>query len=738
MKNLHLKVFLSITFFLLQVFAINSSVTLSTNTSNITSTDKISGTNSIVIQNPHFLQTNIVMINYANISELNSGIASSLPSTINVRNGGQMITYTMIYHFIFPNTSFVNNFINFVNSVSTPNSPTVDLNQTALKYQAVNNKVQNIFIDKNGTAIDGLAVQDWLWTNGQQFKSPSVSYQIFLLNLTFIPDKLYWFNIPEPDEVTHQQRQEWRLEWDYPPFMGPNGIVNNYNVKFPYPGYSSQYPMYFLDPSAFNWYLNWTRIWRNVPSTDQYREYLNSFAYYVHKIGGLTNSNNENLAGTFIGDWLNEIVRNLFVFNPLNYVSSPPSVTLQVAVLTDESPTNPYPDLHWIINNTIVKDQIQNVLPNAAINVQTNFYNISNYPDVQNLLNTNKLTVNPLPMANYTYYDGNALFSDFINLDSEFFNQTTSALTLRGYILILNNASFTEIPPPWNGGGLFTGLGGGGRLLILNEVDRLFFNRTTNPVGGIPKESLSKVLIHETGHAIGFPHPFNEQLSQYASDFIGDVMGYYPSTANFSTLFMDNFQRLNLESKVNLIYSNLKALVTVNLSSDYLNNLLTNYTAFLDAYRSLDFQLASTYLNTLQTLMSQEMVLEPNGVQPPIFLNAPKPQTITIGSNVSLSWQVFDSNPGKYAILLNDSAEISGSLNQTSFINYLFHSEVKGSFNISLIAYNRFDNYSMRTVFINVINPPPHKKALSSFLIYTFPIALFSLTIFKRKKHRRT
>ena len=166
MKNLHLKVFFSIVLFLFQCFAINSTLAISTNTTAITRNSDVSTNTSIIIQNPHVLQTNIIMINYANLSYQNSGIASRLPTTINVQNGGQMITYTMIYHFIFPNTSFVTDFINFIKSVSTPNSPTVDINQTALKYQAANNTVQNIFIDKNGTAIDGKAVENWLWTNG--------------------------------------------------------------------------------------------------------------------------------------------------------------------------------------------------------------------------------------------------------------------------------------------------------------------------------------------------------------------------------------------------------------------------------------------------------------------------------------------------------------------------------------------------------------------------------------------
>lgn len=250
-------VYLFLIVFSIQILAFNSSSTIFSAV-NVSNTSQSTATTLI---DPHSFDTNVILLNYVNDSIFTNGILSKLPTTIPVKNGIQTITYHMNYHLLFPDTNFLNSFNNYISSIETPNSPTVDINQTALAYQAVNNTVQNIFINKSGTAINGIALENWLWTNGQQFMTVNTSYQIFLLNLTYIPSKLYWFNIPEPDEVTHQQRHEWRLEWDYPPF----NHINNFNVKFPYPGYSSNYPMYYLDPSAFNWYLNWTRIWRNVP-----------------------------------------------------------------------------------------------------------------------------------------------------------------------------------------------------------------------------------------------------------------------------------------------------------------------------------------------------------------------------------------------------------------------------------------------------------------------------------------
>lgn len=679
----HFSVYLLLLAFIIQIFAFTSpSGAVPASTSS-----PMSQSSSYILPDPHTFDTDIVLLNYVNDLNFTNGILSRLPTTLPVQNGAQSITYHMNYRFVFPNSTFLTPFKNYIATISTPNSSTVDINQTALKYQAVNNTVKNIFIDKIGTSINGTALEHWLWTNGQQFRNANTSYQIFLLNLTYIPSKLYWFNI------TDEQAHQWRLEWDYPSF----GTINNFNVKFPYPGYSSNYPMFYLDPSAFNWYLNWTRIWRNVPLTSNNPFYLNSLSGYLAKNGGFLA--NETLAGEYIGNWLQEIVRNLFVFQPLNGISSPSSINFQVAVITDENKTNPYPNLHWIINNTLVKQQLNRMLPNAQISMNTTFYNISNYNSVSQLLaQYEDPAPNPPPLPDYKYYNGNSLFYPFISLDSQFFVPSTAAMNLRAYVLILNNASFTGAN--WNGGGLFTGLGGNGRILILNEVDRLFFNRTTDP---IPKESLNKVLIHEAGHAIGLPHPFNAEANSYASDFLDDAMGYYPSTANYSFLFVNNFQRLSLEPIISLVISNLQQLLNINLSQSFEQNLLDNYNLFLSSYHKLDFQTASQYLNTLLTLMSEKITIEPNGPQPPVIFNTPVGGFLSIDSSKTLTWQVYDLNPTNYAIYVNNTIKTSGVWNKSAVtISYTFVGSKIDSYNISLVLYDIFGYSTMNSTFIYV------------------------------------
>ena len=734
-KNLQV---LFISFFIfLQIFFFNSVVTVQ-NSAPLKLTTHSS--NAVLFPNPHTLQTNIIALNYSNNANFTNAILSKLPPSITVTNQGQSITYSMIYHLIFPTANFLANFTSYINSISTPNSPTVDINQTALAYQAVNFTVQNIFIPKTGTAINGTLLEHWLWTNGQQFRNDNISYQIFLLNLTYIPSKLYWFNIYEPDVVTQQQRQEWRLEWDYPPF----GNINNFNVKFPYPGYASDYPMYYLDPSAFNWYLNWTRIWRNIPSQEVANDpyYENSFTGYLQNIGGF--EANKSLAGYYIGNWLSEIVNNLFVFQPLNgAVQTPPSLNLQVAIITNSTSSDPFPPLQWIINDSVVTSQIQRLLPNSVISVSTTFYNLSDYSNFSQMLAQYRVPgPSPPPVPDYAYYDANGLFTNITSFDSSFFKPSSARVNLRAYVLVLDNASF--VGAPWNGGGLLTGLGGYGRVLILNEVDRFFFNRTTNPV---PKESLSKVLIHETGHAIGLPHPFNEYVTQtYASDLISEAMGYYSNSANYSAFFVDNFQRLGMESNISLVVTKLQSLNTTNISPDLLSSLEYNYSMFYKYYHILDFQNANHFLYNLQILINQFFGGNSNNQIHPIINGSISHTNLQLGSSIVITWQLFDYNPNNYEIFINGILNTSQPWNvNPKIITFTFRGETLGVYNITIVASNTNGLSSTFSSYITVVinsstssiytSTSNKTSALDPLYTVLFPIlAIISIFYYKKRK----
>ena len=103
--------------------------------------------------------------------------------------------------------------------------------------------------------------------------------------------------------------------------------------------------------------------------------------------------------------------------------------------------------------------------------------------------------------------------------------------------------------------------------------------------------------------------------------------------------------------------------------------------------------------------MNKQITLEPGGVKPPIFISVPNNGFIFLGSDISLTWQSYDLNPWKYTIFLNDTAITSGLWNSTIIISYSFRPTQSGSYNISLVVYDKFNQLSMQSVFYFVKDP---------------------------------
>src|SRR5690606_37613558 len=125
-----------------------------------------------------------------------------------------------------------------------------------------------------GRAIDALAVEDWFATHPyvSSGSSRSTFYVLNFTNLDSTDHTLeHWYNLTETEYDAITTRDFWRLEWD-------NAL--NQHVCFPYSAFTCRHRLFFIDASAFNWYLTWARIWWEItpylidPKYDYYFEDL--------------------------------------------------------------------------------------------------------------------------------------------------------------------------------------------------------------------------------------------------------------------------------------------------------------------------------------------------------------------------------------------------------------------------------------------------------------------------------
>ena len=432
--------------------------------------------------------------------------------------------YQFNVNYVFANQTYLQALTMFIlqNSVVGTNT-TSKLNATALQYQRTTGTKMPIFLPQSGRAIDAMAVEDWFATH--PYAVPSTPrYTFYMLNYTefdsYDHSLEHWYNLTEPEHDANTTRDFWRLEWD-------NAL--NPHVGFPYSAFSDRHPLFFIDPSAFNWYLTWARIWWRLdshlanPKYDYYFEDLDTF----QQTHDLSTTHGKTALGYYLGGWIDDILSNNLA--PSVWPSPTASLSLQVLVLNNASQYGYTNDrMKWILNTSLVKNAVEQLAPFIPTDVSVKFANLSDYPDVNALLKNSIIRV----QNGWTYVDGYSLFYGLESLREQHFDYSKAEWVVNGYVFLLKNASMMA------GTDVFTGLGGDRQVMILKSVDRYY-----RADSGTPKSGLSMVMIHELGHNLGFPHSFANYDYYYAGDFSFDVMGYYPYAFNFNRLKTDLYQR---------------------------------------------------------------------------------------------------------------------------------------------------------------------------------------------------
>ncbi|UCG36739.1 MAG: hypothetical protein JSV64_00185 [Candidatus Bathyarchaeota archaeon] len=464
-----------------------------------------------------------------NISLIDSNVQKTYLQDL---GDGRTVNHSFNTSYDFANSSYYEALkafilINSVNGTATTSA----LNTTALQIQKSTGTKMSIFKPQSGRAINATAIEEWFVMNPLTADSGS-AYSFYIMNFTEFdsPDHVleHWYNVSEIDFEANSSRNYWRLEWD-------NAL--NPDVRFPYACFTSQSRVMFLDPSAFQWYLSWARIWWGLyvggPKYDYYYEDLDEFLR-THDVG--TAQGKSDLAA-YLAGWIEDALRNLLapsLWTSTN-LSRAKSLSLQTLILNNASDfgyTNEF--MSWMINASIVEEAVEDLAPFIDVSVTVSFENLSVHPQLEAIFDGAVIS----KTDDWTFYDGGVIWDGLYSLRGSYFNLSAADVVINSYIFFEKNMSMVY------GGGEYTGLGGGGQILVMKEAGRYF-----KEDGISPKSGLGVVFIHEAGHNLGFPHTFVHG-ARYAGDFAFDVMGYYPYSYHFTQLRKDCFIRLVVDYRV--------------------------------------------------------------------------------------------------------------------------------------------------------------------------------------------
>lgn len=492
-------------------------------------------TNTIIGKTPenvsHKIRLHLVFVGYDEDVVDVAALNGSIGQYYEMPYWDACLKYTFKTDYVFADESYLASLRGFVlqNSVNGIGT-TSAINTTALQIQRDTGTRMSIFLPQSGRAIDARAVEQWFEDNPYDCAcNEACGYTFYVLNFTEFdsPDHSveHWFNLSRTDLDAGSVNDFWRLEWD-------NSL--NPDVKFPYPAFTSKSRLLFADPSAFQWYLTWARIWWGLD------DYLvgPKYAYYYQDLDDFLLSNDVSTSegrsalGQYLGGWIDDFVYNLI--SPVGWVITGNTLSLQVLVLNDVSQYGySNEEMAWILNSSLIEEAIKKLVPYMKVNVSIRFENLSSYPEIGETLNSTLIE----EKDGWRYYDGYSLFYALQAMRDQYFYMKAAEMTVNGYVFLAKNASFKTDSFE------YTGLGGLQQVLLLMSLDRFF-----RADGVTRKAGLSMAMIHELGHNIAFGHTFS--FLRYAGDFSEDAMGYYSYFYTFCKMRTDMCRRTVVDMKL--------------------------------------------------------------------------------------------------------------------------------------------------------------------------------------------
>ena len=493
------------------------------------------------------LTIKIVLLGFSS-TDLNSSYLTSGINQIPVKyqqvlqgpiNTGVMFNFTYQYVYEKPNSTLVQSFAQYLNSIVREQDTVPGQTISRLSNPALNNTGTRVSLVHN-YFFDAGKAENWLTSNQTLFGTvPTAGYTLFVADLSS--------SIPS---FSYQEYQAYNTKCPAVCTTSQTATAHYYNRTVTDPDLGLQLTRHYMTGWGGTGRIYYTDLSAGTSYwTDELPIQVATGARGVN----LSTPYGRIWAAEFINDYIAGAVNNLFAADQLYPVSYAQNYHFHLFVFDNRTGAEKAkgPNISTTLNTTMVQAELANLLPFATVTVSAKFSNVTDYPKLAVVV-ANATTKVKDPALSIPIVDArlvwNWLSSYSENHMTQFINvtRTTTTYDIPGFLFAFQgnytfaftfkeNIALREPP------GSITGVALGDMILVDQSNSTLTAGNDPSTYNQPGKGmGFTHAAIHELGHMMGLNHPF---LYDQTEDFTNSVMAYYPYSNTYSQFDKDTVLR---------------------------------------------------------------------------------------------------------------------------------------------------------------------------------------------------
>ena len=493
------------------------------------------------------LTIKIVFLGFSS-TDLNSSYLTSGINQIPVKyqqvlqgpiNTGVMFNFTYQYVYEKPNSTLVQSFAQFLNSIVREQDTVPGQTISRLNNPALNNTGTRVSLVHN-YFYDAGKVENWLTSNQTLFgAAPTAGYTLFIADLAS--------SIPS---FSYQEYQAYNTKCPAVCTTSQTATAHYYNRTATDPDLGLQLTRHYMT----GWGGTGRIYYTDLSAGTSYWTNELPIQVAAGSLGvNLSTPYGKIWAAEFINDYIAGAVYNLFAADQLYPVNYAQNYNFHLFVIDNRTNAEKTkgPKISTTLNTTMVQTELANLLPFSTVTVTAKFSNVTDYSQLAAVV-ANATTKVKDPALSIPIVDArlvwNWLSSYSQNHMTQFINatHTTTTYDIPGFLFAFQgNYTFAFTfkeniglrEPP----GSITGIALGDMILVDQSNATLTAGNDSSNYNQPGKGmGFTHAAIHELGHMMGLNHPF---LYDQTEDFTNSIMGYYPYVNTYSQFDKDTVLR---------------------------------------------------------------------------------------------------------------------------------------------------------------------------------------------------